>query len=394
LQAFRGEQPTYDAVAVVQTPFQLLSATEACHHFGFARPLLYLLTSRPFPRERFETLLDRRDWAAVRCFEVGMARRPLLPVLQGTRLGERLTEFRWVLVQSAFRRRFEREFRRCVEVPNVVIGNYYNPDVKHLVNLLPRSRCILVDDGTDTLRIARARRDSAPASMPKKKPPFVLRGPRRWWHAKFVEWDTRERDEVTFFSSYDIHAAAGDRVVHNSYRRLRAGMRKPAVDDRCVFLGQPLVEDGYVSLDRYVDLMAKIKASIGAQKMIYVPHPREDRTILSASLAKLGIECREISKPFELYLLDADTVPGTLASFFCSALESCRALWHDTMSLVAFRIPRADLLVCREFVDAVYDYFAGTNAIRVVIPGQALDVGESMTDRVQTAPEARRTHRE
>jgi len=358
-------EPRYDALVVVKTPLQLINAAEACAHFGFSRTMLYFLTSRAHTAQRISALVDSRDWTTVRYYHLDLERADFRVPLAGARCPSWLSEVLWVLVQWRRRRDFDREFRRWSGVSSLVIGNYQQHHFQHLAQLCPAARCILVDDGTDTLRIARARRDLAALATSTAPGASRRRPGLKSWVRRQAEWTLRPRDELSFFTSYDVQAGPRDQIVHNRYALTRARTRPAAADGRCLFLGQPLVEDGYVARDRYLELLAEIRDRLGAGGLQYVPHPREDRERLRPAMRRLDIPLLEISRPFELHLLSAETLPATVASFFCSGLDTCRLIWGEAMRLIAFRIAEEDLLACHDFVDEVYRYFESTGAIEV-----------------------------
>jgi len=361
-----------DALVVVKTPLQILNALEARHHFGFSRPALALLTSRKFPRDLLLPLVDPAEWSTVRCFELDPRRRPLhLPGLSEARNDE-LAEIRWMYQQWRLRRRYNEFFRPWRDTANLVIGNYHQPHFRHLANLLPGARCILVDDGTDTFRVAQARREFAAGAVPPRPPASPWRTPKRWWWSSQVAWNVNPRERLVFFSTYDLSLPVTDTLVPNRYLRASQHAGASRTDGRVLFLGQPLVEDGYLGLADFRTLLGHVRRSHADQPLTYVPHPREDRRSLAGVLAECGIALEEIAKPFEFHLLDSATLPGTVASFFSSALDNCRLIWGDRMRLLAYRIDPEYLRTSREFVAEIYGYFAshGRGAIEIREPGQ------------------------
>ncbi|HOX24958.1 MAG TPA: hypothetical protein PLL30_04235 [Candidatus Krumholzibacteria bacterium] len=367
----REAAASFDALVVVKTPLQILNALEARHHFGFARPALTLLTSRKFPREMLLPLVDPADWAAIRCFELDPYRRPVRLPLVPAGANEELAEIRWIAQQWRLRRRYTAFFRPWRGAADLVIGNYHQAHFRHLANLFRDSRCILVDDGTDTFRVAQARRELAAGALATPAP-SPWRTPKKWWLASEVAWNVRPRKNLVFFSTYDLDLAAADTLVRNRYEHAGRQIVANASDGRVLFLGQPLVEDGYLGRSDLRALLGDVRRSHTSQPLAYVPHPREDRAALAGVLGDCGIAMYEIGKPFEFHLLDSTSLPGTVASFFSSALDNCRLIWGNRIRLLAYRIAPERLRTSREFVAEVYAYFAshGRGSIEILEPGQ------------------------
>ncbi len=359
-----------DALVVAKTPLQILNASEAREHFQFRQPALRLLTSRKFPAELLLSLVDTAEWSSVDCYEFDPVRRPIrLPVV-GESANEELTEIRWVFQQWRHRRRYDAFFRPWRGVPNLVIGNYHQEFFVHLANRCGSPRCILVDDGTDTFHVAGVRRERSEGHLDVPPRPNFWQAPKHWWFSSEVAWDHAHLDELVFFSTYDLELPASDTLVRNRYPRASRRAGDAARDGRALFLGQPLVEDGYLDLEAFRTILTGVRESFAGQPLAYVPHPRENRDILRETLAACDLPMQEISKPFEFHLLESATLPSAVASFFSSALDNCRLIWGDRMRLLAYRLPSEHLRVGHEFVEEVYRYFDHKGSIEILEPGQ------------------------
>lgn len=358
----------YDALVVVKTPLQILNALEARQHFGFARSALAILPSRKFPRDLLLPLVSPAEWSTVGCFELDPRRQPLQVPLVSPATNDELTEVRWVFQQWRLRRRYDAFFRAWQGVPNLVIGNYHQAHFRHLANCFHDARCILVDDGTDTFRVARARRELAARATDQPTQFARRRSLKQRLLAREVAWNDTPRESLVFFSTYDLDLPVADTLVRNHYPRASRQAAARPNDGRVIFLGQPLFEDGYLAREDFQAVLADVRRSHAGQPLVYIPHPREDRQALRGVLAECGIAMQEIDKPFEFYLLDSVTLPSTVASFFSSALDNCRLIWGRRMRLVAHRIAPERLRTSREFVAEIYRYFAshGQGSIEVL----------------------------
>lgn len=361
-----------DTLVVVKTPLQILNVLEARHHFGFRRPALRLLTSRKFTRKLLLSLVEPSEWESVEFLDLDPERLPVRIPGLGAAANEELTEIRWVYKQWHLRQRYDRFFRPWQGIENLVIGNYHQAHFMHLANLCRADRCILVDDGTDTFRVAEGRREVAAGSAVKRPAPDLWRDPKGWWMKNETGWDLAPQNNLVFFSTYDLDLPANDTLVRNRYLRASSHAQSAGRDSRVLFLGQPLVEDGYLSQDVFRGILAEVRQSLADQPLVYVPHPRENRVELARVLDACGMTLGKIDKPFEFHLLESPTLPTTVASFFSSALDNCRLIWGRQMRLLAYRLHPDSLRVSPDFVAEVYRYFAteGAGAIEILDLGR------------------------
>lgn len=359
-----------DALAMIRTPLQLLNAVEARRHFGLQRAALMVIEYGGHGLPPFDlSLVDGADWLAVQVIDLNPVPRPFPhtwldhPRLHGS-------EKVHVLRQQHRRQLLDNALRPWRKVPNLLLGNYMQGWFRHAAQRCSRARCILLDDGTDTLRIAADRQRPDPAQDPVS----VWRRPKVWWYRRHATWNVRQRERVTFFTSYQLDLPPGDELVVNDFRHTRERMREVPQDRRCLFLGQPLVEDGYLAPAEFARLLAGVKTSLAAVELFYVPHRRERLAELSALLDRLGIAQLALDKAFEYHLLDSPSLPAIVASFFSSALDNCRLIWGDRLRIMAFRLPAASLRVAHDYVAGVYDYFAqrGAGAIELLRPGEPI----------------------
>ncbi|MDD5718591.1 MAG: hypothetical protein PHQ53_02760 [Candidatus Krumholzibacteria bacterium] len=363
-------QTDHDALAMIRTPLQLLNAMEARRHFDLQRTALMIVEYSGHGIPPFDlSQVDPADWTRVEIVDLNPVPRPQPHTwLDHPRFAH--SEKVNVLRQHYRRRVFDQALRPWRGVPNLLLGNYLQGWFRHAAQRCPRARCILLDDGTDTLRIAgeRARRDSQPPRV------SLWRRPKAWWYQRYANWDMRQRRKITFFSSFDLELPPGDQLVPNRYDHARRQIEALPQDRRCLFLGQPLVEDGYLTPEEFSRLIAGVKLSLDGLELFYVPHRREHLAELTPLLQQHGIARLDLDKAFEFHLLAAAAIPAVVASFFSSALDNCRLICGDRVRVIAFRLPAASLLVAHDYVNSVYDYFvrAGAGVIEIVEPGRRL----------------------
>lgn len=345
-----------DTLVVVRTPLQLLNAIEAKAHFNLSNCVLVILISRQIDMKYFSSVVSESDWEQILYYDP--SRRWLWPVSNSRKSLGKLNGF---LSQWKTRLRFDGFFERFRNVKNLVLGCYGQVHFVHIANILPTASCIIVDDGTDSLQIARERLSKARIMENASKEATGMAWRVKQIVTKHVHWMTQQRTALTFFSSYTLELPRQDRVVKNSFAVARKKAGSQRLGARCIFLGQPLVEDRYLERGEFESLLFAIKIQLSPETMVYVPHPREVKPLLQGSLVKLGIDMQPLDTSIEYFLIASDTLPKVVASFFSSALDNCRAIWGGRMRLVAFRIPENSLIQQQEQLDEIYGYFEKTS---------------------------------
>jgi hypothetical protein len=180
-----------------------------------------------------------------------------------------------------------------------------------------------------------------------------------------IEFDDRHPpDTIEFFSAYRIEVPPRTTYRHNAYDRLRRQIAPGRVDSLVLILGQPLIEDGYVSEEVYLSLLRRLASEYSDYTVVYVPHKRE-RAPSQRVVSQLGLQVERYVDPIEIVLATGRRSPRVLTSFFCSALENARLMFGDAMSLSALRIPEPMLLTAWPAVSAIYDYLYSTGIRRL-----------------------------
>jgi hypothetical protein len=343
-------------VFVIETPLQLLNAIEAQEVLRLADCHLVILLSEDLPNRVFELLAQKEDWSSIQTFVIRSRRRPWNSRLLAFRLALIVREYYLSFLQSLQRRRYEKLIRAFGKVEVLALGNYLAHYMRHFANTAAPSALYLLDDGTDTLRINEARKRGPETRVASSVSKFrVFRNKIR---NRYIDWNDNEAESITFFTSYDIEVKNGDGLIKNEYRRLRSLTRSVVPANEVFFLGQPLVEDGYIQRGTYTNLLSKIQGCLGPKGFVYIPHRRESSENVESLRKDLELSIRRFEWPIEYQIFAKGDVPHVVASFFCSALDNCRLMCDSSLQIKSFYLSPECLLCCHDFVQSIYDYFA------------------------------------
>lgn len=355
---------------LLTAPYQILNALEAIHRFEFSNNHLRIIDTGHFTAAQFESVIDPTVWKAVRFddfryklthLDFGQ-RRPENP-------WERTLELYLLFNQFRHRQRANRIARRTGPLDNLILGNYqknYDMHMRHMARRMRYNRLYLLDVGTDTLRINHDReRENACNPAGKESPPLnAIQALKKQMKGALLDWDTQGAPSVTFFTTYDLTPSGQDRVVRNEYTYLRSVVANAVPSNKVLFVGQPLVDQGYITRETFTACMSSIKTFFSGQSLIYIAHPRESEAQLGV-VRDLGIGINRFAAPFEYAVAFSGERPDCVASFFSSAVENSAVIFGATVVVRAFHLPDSVLLKDHAEVARVYRQFAEMGRSRI-----------------------------
>lgn len=342
---------------VIDTPLQLLNALEARYHFNIGPSSLLILKWNFWPATAFEKLLKEMEWKDVSWFEIDANRPELSGSIFGSNITNCLKEYVWTWRQYVRRKNLDNKLRGYGQVNTLIAGSLINLGYMcHVVNCFPAAEVIAVDDGTFTLDVAAMRRDGIGIADRYEKIGY-LKSIKRYVRHRYIEWNTTQPKTIKFFTAYEVPFGPEDGAVPNKYEWLRSRMSKVKNNGYVYFLGQPLIEDGYVDEATYVSYLEKIAKLYCAKKLYYLPHKRESSRTVSIVESRLKFAIKRFNEPIEVALALGQDIPDVLASFHCSALESCTKIFGGAFKAVAIYLPPESLMCGQDSVEGVYCYF-------------------------------------
>ncbi|MDW7643578.1 MAG: hypothetical protein SCI25_00895 [Desulfuromonadales bacterium] len=349
----KSNNMSYHAVFLLKSPLQLLNALEACQHFGIARRecVLVLMADHKSLPQMLSLVKKTSGWGGT----VSLVNVGLDPSIQES---DGLSHERHAIWgNDAFGIiKLKNLARRLGRLDYVFLGDLGNLMMRHFANLADVSEVVALDDGTATLQYAvwrnqgrwgRKQRLSKKAGLWLKRIALGLRD--------------NLPGRLTFFSAYEIEVPPQDLVVKNTFMDLRAQAGDMPLEESVFFLGGPLVEASILSEEEYLWHLERVARYFSNRKVTYVAHRRENWERVKRIGRALGWDVRLFDYPIEFQLAVVGPRPRILAAFFSSALENCRAIFGDMLTIYAFTL--SDDQFARkaergESVKNVYDRYA------------------------------------
>lgn len=282
---------TGSALALVESPAQLLNAIEWAYHTGTPTSTVVLAPTHPTTRWQLHRVAELApasvsiDWAEVRA---------------GTRLPA-----------------LARIVRNVRAAATLVLGDPYSGIIQSLLNLVPGSpRLVVIDDGTATLRYAEQWATGVPLNRwhlgaaagtrvhPLRRRAQALLGNRS--------------DRVELFSAMPLPEQNTPPNTPNTYAWVRDTFGPPRILPGTDLMGTSLVESDLLSEDAYLDGIAALVAARRVAR--YLPHRKESPAKL-ARIAALGPELVRPALPMEIYAR-IGPIGQTLLSFPSTVLHT------------------------------------------------------------------------
>ena len=350
-------------VYLVVSPAQLITALEAVHVFPCSRRELVILTTPPFPEQAFAPILRDSSWARVTPIEIRQPDEVGLRLDSFGLLKRKSFEYKLYSRQRKRREQLNRIARLLSPARNLFIGNYLSPAMRHFANTLKPEVVYALDDGTDVLRVPGLRqRREAPRERASRWD--LRRLAHQWLH----DWDDARIERIGLFTSYDVVAAEGDFVVPHAFEFLRGCAATIPRSDDILFLGQPLVEDEYLTKAEHEENLTRVVEYFQGHPLVYVPHRRESESSINFIAHQLRLPVRRFDVPIEYQIVMRGPRPQALASFFSSAIENARRIFGDDITLFAFAPVKTLVRNGPAFVRDAYEQFkrGEPNCVRVI----------------------------
>jgi hypothetical protein len=350
-------------VFIIESPFQLLNAIEAKHRLGLADNKLVIILGYGYSRSGFQKLIHDEDWSSVEYVEIRIGIFDFESRTLGKYFSRKYRNLAEIYRLYSNRATINEIAESIRAADTVILGNYLQDGsqyLRHFANSVRHNCLVLIDDGTDVIKVNNARNRGLPTESGLVEDVDTLslwKSAKRNFRELLVKLDNSEADKVLFFTAYDIHVRPGDEIVKNEYSHLRQNIRDSVQAEEIFFLGQCLIEDQWIDKQLYFDNLSKIQQYFAGTDIVYIPHPRESADTVDHVKDRLKFKIRTLDGPIEYCLSLSSNRPRVLASFFCSALVNCSIIYKGLFGIKAFYIDPERMLVERDLVRCIYDYF-------------------------------------
>ncbi|CAD5285788.1 hypothetical protein ALTERO38_50519 [Alteromonas sp. 38] len=236
-----------------------------------------------------------------------------------------------------------------------------------IVNSLQNPSTILMDDGTGTLlaihsltRYGLYYDMSVSRNIERQRTIEAVKIKYGLWNLKPVRYD--------LFTVFDYEACDYFNVVNNPMKQL-CFTHDDQKSDSVLFLGQPFVKINHMTASDYEICLNEICDQFKGKRMLYLPHPREDHTLIESLAATGKITIIHTELTAENFLISQTHAPKTVCGFLSTSLWNI-VKFQKGIDVHAFKIPahrfneklaknrsRSSHVTDLEFINLIYDYY-------------------------------------
>jgi hypothetical protein len=236
-----------------------------------------------------------------------------------------------------------------------------------IVNSLQNSSTILMDDGTGTLLAVHSLTTygsyydmSVSRSPERQKKIEIAKKKYGLWNLKPVNYD--------LFTVFDYETCDYFKVINNPMKQL-CFTHDDLDSDVVLFLGQPFVKINHMTASDYLICLKQICDRFKGKRMLYLPHPREDKTMVEELAKDSRFSVIQTKLTAENYLISSTLPPKTVCGFLSTSLWNIMK-FQQGVEVLAFKIPahrfnkklskyrsRSSHVTDLEFIQLIYDYY-------------------------------------
>jgi hypothetical protein len=187
-----------------------------------------------------------------------------------------------------------------------------------VVNALQNSNTFLMDDGAGIISSVQHIKDkglyfdiSKSSSATRQQQIEKVKDKYGLLHTKSAKYN--------LFTAFDFTSCDQFTVYQNPMTNM-SHTHKNSNQSQVLFLGQPMVNDGYISNRSYIQEMNAIINSYPEMEVLYLAHPREEKANVAEIQRSCNIRLIETDMTVEQYLLNIARPPAIVSSFYSAAL--------------------------------------------------------------------------
>jgi hypothetical protein len=187
-----------------------------------------------------------------------------------------------------------------------------------IVNALQNSNTFLMDDGAGIISSVQHIKDKGFYFDISKSSSATRQQQIEKVKDKYGLLNTKSA-KYNLFTAFDFASCDQFTVYQNPMTKM-SHTHENSNQNQVLFLGQPMVNDGYISNRSYIEEMNAIINSYPEMEVLYLAHPREEKANVAEIQRSCNIRLIETDMTVEQYLLNIARPPAIVSSFYSAAL--------------------------------------------------------------------------
>ncbi len=328
-------------IFIIRLALSYINVVEAQQHFSIdpEKSILVIMgnDTQPIDAKHIQAIIDLSLWKQVH----------YVPYNLSSFLGQKPTSFSGKFFSS---RQMVKKFNEAIpkdkKIERVFISNEFTASMKHFVNATKPHEVINVDEGFKTYTNIKEKFTQSTSSRVAANLKEWLKGLCFNLIAGYKTWPI---SNVQYFTSYGANESFSDKIILNTFQKIRSATEKKKKRNQVLFLGQSLSELSFIENDSsYIEIIRKVRDHYAPLKMIYQAHRDERPEKLSKMSELLNIEVQHATIPIEYKIIASDYIPVIVASFFSSALQNINHIYADNVNAQSIYIPSSKFSITNE----------------------------------------------
>ena len=187
-------------------------------------------------------------------------------------------------------------------------------------------KLIILEDGTDTIRIVKLIEDKSLHRT--NKTAYNQKNIFQIFINKLLRIDSSYYYNAYLFSIYNLNTNI--KIIHNDYKFLKKELHHLEKKEIAFFIGSNLIENILVSEKVFEEYIKRIVKHYQKKnlKFIYILHRKEDIKYMNLLGEKFEFECIKFDNIIEIELLRKKTIPMEVSSFASTAVETISMIYN------------------------------------------------------------------
>lgn len=209
-----------------------------------------------------------------------------------------------------------------------LIGNDITIFYRYATKKRGIDKIVFIDDGSGTINFC------------KENPYIKLKNPKNKFIYRFLGIEKHVIPIDIFFTAYPDfilkHKNNKQDLIANEFEYLKKTKLKQNKSDLVYFIGDPHVERGYISQEKYLQILINCKKRFG-DNFIYIPRIFERENKLLEISKHVKVVRNEM--PFELFIAKTEEFPKALVAYHSSVLFNVNKIFANTIDYYYIKLP-------------------------------------------------------
>ena len=211
--------------------------------------------------------------------------------------------------------------RRLSFKKTTIIGNDLNPYFRYATRSKQLKDIVFIDDGAGSTHY-------------DGSSPYLTYGIKNKIMYRLLGLKSHLVKPLTFFSSFSLERFIDKKdidqnIIRHSFEYLRSSAKEKQKSKIIFFIGDPLVERGYISLEKYIEAIEFVKNKFSTYEIIYIPRITEGDEVVTKLSSVVKVQRNVV--PFEIFISGLNYFPYAIAGYHSSVHFNVHSMYESSI---------------------------------------------------------------